>query len=149
VNAEPEPAAAEREACCCCGSPDVGYHNFRDQPFCWPCADGTPPAGPVAFLERARRQVPAVAGVVAGLVVDNPAQFAIIASGSYVVTRTLGNLVRPRTPLQALMTATVAYGVSWWLLGEARRRGVLVFKVRDAHGCLVPLEAGSGADSQA
>lgn len=28
------------EKCCVCGSAAVGYHNYRDQPFCWPCADG-------------------------------------------------------------------------------------------------------------
>lgn len=30
------------ERCCVCGSAEVGYHNYRDQPFCWPCADGEP-----------------------------------------------------------------------------------------------------------
>jgi hypothetical protein len=34
-----EPGAAA-ERCCVCGSADVGYHNYREQPFCWPCADG-------------------------------------------------------------------------------------------------------------
>jgi hypothetical protein len=28
------------EVCCACGSPDVVYHNYREQPFCSPCADG-------------------------------------------------------------------------------------------------------------
>lgn len=30
--------AAER--CCACGSAAVVYHNYREQPFCQPCADG-------------------------------------------------------------------------------------------------------------
>lgn len=34
------PAQPITEVCCVCGSTDVGYHNYRDQPFCWPCADG-------------------------------------------------------------------------------------------------------------
>jgi hypothetical protein len=34
------PAATPAEQCCVCGSPDVTYHNYQDQPFCWPCADG-------------------------------------------------------------------------------------------------------------
>lgn len=28
------------EVCCVCGSADVGYHNYLEQPFCWPCANG-------------------------------------------------------------------------------------------------------------
>ncbi|WP_411102481.1 hypothetical protein [Streptomyces sp. cmx-4-9] len=28
------------ETCCVCGSESVTYHNYRDQPFCGPCADG-------------------------------------------------------------------------------------------------------------
>ena len=27
------------ETCCECGSPDVSYHNYLEQPFCWPCAN--------------------------------------------------------------------------------------------------------------
>ena len=26
------------EKCCVCGSADVSYHNYLEQPFCWPCA---------------------------------------------------------------------------------------------------------------
>jgi hypothetical protein len=29
--------------CCVCGSPDVAYHNFQDDPFCGPCAEGLRP----------------------------------------------------------------------------------------------------------
>jgi hypothetical protein len=82
-------------------------------------------------LEELRRNVPGAAGVLVGLVVDNPAQFAAVASGSYVITRGLGRLVRPNTVSGALMTAAASYGLCWWLMGEARRRGVLVFRVRD------------------
>lgn len=82
-------------------------------------------------LEELRRTVPAVAGGVVGIIVDNPAQFAAVLSGSYVVTRGLGRLVRPHTVGGAVMTATASYALCWWLLGEARRRGVLTFKVRD------------------
>ncbi|WP_329126160.1 hypothetical protein [Streptomyces sp. NBC_01353] len=39
---QPTPA----EKCCECGSADVRYHNYRDQPFCWPCADGRGPNAP-------------------------------------------------------------------------------------------------------
>ncbi|GGJ81853.1 hypothetical protein GCM10011583_11640 [Streptomyces camponoticapitis] len=27
------------ETCCVCGGPGVVYHNYREQPFCWECAD--------------------------------------------------------------------------------------------------------------
>lgn len=38
-----ELAVAAAPACCVCGSPDVTYRNYRDQPFCAACADsGTP-----------------------------------------------------------------------------------------------------------
>lgn len=40
--AREQQAAGQQEACCVCGSPQVGYHNYRNQPFCWPCADGEP-----------------------------------------------------------------------------------------------------------
>lgn len=30
----------EAGVCCACGSTAVAYHNYRDQPFCAPCADG-------------------------------------------------------------------------------------------------------------
>ena len=99
-----------------------------------------------AGLEEMRRRLPAVAGAAVGLVADNPAQFALVVSGSYVVTRGLGRLVRPTTLGGALMTATVSYAACWWLFGEAQRRGVLTFRVRHpVTGELVTLaELGAG-----
>lgn len=82
-------------------------------------------------LEEARRRAPAVAGAVVGIVVDNPVQFAVIASGSYVVTRGLARLVRPYGPAGILMTSVASYALCAWLLAEARRRGVLEFRTRD------------------
>ena len=38
----PEPAATEATepaTCCVCGGGPVVYRNYREQPFCWPCAD--------------------------------------------------------------------------------------------------------------
>lgn len=90
-------------------------------------------------LEEARKRAPAVAGALVGLVVDNPAQFAVVVSGSYVVTRMMARAVRPYGTAGVLMTAAASYGVCWWLLGEARRRGVLEFRVRGPHGELVTL----------
>jgi hypothetical protein len=40
-------AAAEHARCCMCGSIEVRYRNYREQPFCWPCADGTSPEAKV------------------------------------------------------------------------------------------------------
>jgi hypothetical protein len=97
-------------------------------------------------LEELRRRTPDIAGGVVGAVIDNPAQFALVASGSYVVTRALGRLVRPTGPASALMTATASYALCWWLLAEARRRGLIVFRVRHpVTGELVTLaELGAG-----
>lgn len=36
--------AEAAETCCVCGSTQVTYHNYREQPFCPPCADGKTPA---------------------------------------------------------------------------------------------------------
>ncbi|MFF7561936.1 hypothetical protein ACFZB4_18435 [Streptomyces pseudovenezuelae] len=33
---------ADGPRCVQCGSPDVRYRNYREQPFCWPCANGDP-----------------------------------------------------------------------------------------------------------
>lgn len=82
-------------------------------------------------LEEVRRRIPATVGATAGIIADNPAQFAVIASGSYVVTRGLGRLVRPYTIGGALMVGVASYAACSWLLAEAQRRGVLEFKVRD------------------
>lgn len=45
VQAVAEKNAREAERCCVCGSTEVVYHNYRDQPFCAPCADGEKPPG--------------------------------------------------------------------------------------------------------
>lgn len=90
-------------------------------------------------LEEARRRIPATVGATAGLIADNPVQFAMIASGSYVVTRGLGRLVRPDTLGGVLMTAAASWGVCMWLLGEARSRGLIELKVRGPGGELVTL----------
>lgn len=82
-------------------------------------------------LEELRTRAPAIAGAVVQVVADNPAQLALVASGAYVVTRGLGRLVRPNSMGGAIMTAVASYALCGWLVGEAQRRGVLVFRVRD------------------
>jgi hypothetical protein len=40
VTEQPEASApAEQPVCCVCGGGPVTYRNYRDLPFCWPCAD--------------------------------------------------------------------------------------------------------------
>lgn len=96
-----------------------------------------------------REMAPHIAGGVVGMVVDNPVQFAMVASGSYVITRGLGRLVRPNTISGALMTAAASYGLCMFLMAEARRRGVLVFRVRDPiSGELVTLEELAERDAE-
>ena len=82
-------------------------------------------------LDGIRKRAPEIAADLAAVVVDNPAQFAMIASGAYVVTRGLARVVRPYGAPGILATSLASWGVCWWLLGEARRRGVLTFYVRD------------------
>jgi hypothetical protein len=36
----PSTTADDGLRCVQCGSPDVRYRNYREQPFCWPCANG-------------------------------------------------------------------------------------------------------------
>jgi hypothetical protein len=42
--ATPAPPAPA-ETCCVCGSGEVTYHNYRERPFCRPCANGEQPRG--------------------------------------------------------------------------------------------------------
>jgi hypothetical protein len=48
-------APVDGERCCVCGSPDIGYRNYREKPFCWPCADGKGPhdVRPAAVADQA------------------------------------------------------------------------------------------------
>jgi len=97
-------------------------------------------------LEELRRRTPDIAGGLVCAVVDNPAQFALVASGSFVITRAIGRLVRPTGLASGLMTATASYALCTWLLAEARRRGLITFRVRHpVTGELVTLaELGAG-----
>lgn len=39
--------AATPERCVVCGSAQVVYHNYKEQPFCGPCCEGQPTPAPV------------------------------------------------------------------------------------------------------
>ena len=90
-------------------------------------------------IEEARAVLPKAVARMTQLVVDNPAQFAFAAAGSMVFAKILVNLVKPRTPLEALAVLVVAECATPFLLKGAIDRGYLKFRVRDADGNLVPL----------
>lgn len=105
------------------------------------------PAGAPGRLEAARRAIPRAAAEVAQLAVDNPAQCGLILAGSFVAARVLLNLVRPRTPLEALAVLAVAQAAVPLLAGKLVEKGVIRLRVRDEHGNLVPLIPGAAGDA--
>lgn len=90
-------------------------------------------------LQLALEQAPEAAKIMTQLLVDNPVPFGLTMAGTVVVTKILVNAVKPRTFLEALATMVAAYGLCAVGSAEAIKRGWLAFKVRDEHGCLVPL----------
>lgn len=96
-------------------------------------------AGPA---ERFRRTLPAAAAQVTQLVVDNPAQFALVIAGTVVTARAAFNIVRPRTPLEGLALMVVLQVGLPALATAAIDRGWLKFRVRDEDGNLIPLAPG-------
>lgn len=94
---------------------------------------------PVGRLEQLRDDLPDVAAGITQLVVDNPAQVALMTAGTVVIARAAFNIVRPRTVLEALALAVVLQIGLPRLASAALEHGWIKFKVRDAHGCLVPL----------
>lgn len=90
-------------------------------------------------IELARRDVPAAAARLAQVVVDNPGQLAIVAAVTLVAGRAAMNLVRPRTPIEALaLLVTLELGMGKGVQ-LAIDRGWLNFRIRDEAGQLVPL----------
>jgi hypothetical protein len=76
------------------------------------------------------------------VLVDNPGQFALIAAGTLVAARAAMNIVRPRTPLQALALFVVLEVGLPKAVMLAAEKGWLTFRVRDEDGQLVPLVIG-------
>ena len=95
-------------------------------------------------LDDARRQAPAAAAAAAQLVVDNPAQFAVLTAAAIVLTKTAFRIVRPRSLLEAAALLLVLEVAAPRLVTAAIDRGWVTIRIRDAHGCLVPLERGLG-----
>lgn len=90
-------------------------------------------------IDRAAQQLPGAMATFTQLLVDNPAQFALVASGSFVITRAAVSIVRPRTPAQALALFVFLQLAMPKLAMAAVDKGWITFRVRDAEGCLVPL----------
>lgn len=101
----------------------------------------------VSRLEEFRQLAPIAACEFTQLVVDNPAQFALITAGSVVAMRAAVNIVRPRTPLQGLALMVVLQAGLPVLARTAMDRGWLRFRVRDADGNLVPLVPGKAENA--
>ena len=97
------------------------------------------PGGVAERIEEARAVLPKAMATMTQLVVDNPAQFAFVAAGAMVTGKILVNLVKPRTPLEALAVLIVAECATPFLLKAAIDHGYLKFRIRDPDGNLVPL----------
>jgi hypothetical protein len=91
-----------------------------------------------ALLER----VPAVTAGIVQVIVDNPAQFTMVAAGTLVLTRLAFRAVQPRSAVEALALFLVLQ-VGIPKLGLiAVENGWLTFKIRDDRGRLIPLVPG-------
>jgi|SRR5579859_3883425 len=89
-------------------------------------------------LEGMRRRVPVIAGQLAEVVVDNPAQCAAVAAGALVLTRIMVNLARPRTPVEAIAVLITCQVAGSWLAVKACESGLLQFRLRGPDGELRP-----------
>lgn len=90
-------------------------------------------------LEQVREQLPEVARKLAQVTADNPATIALIFAGAVVATRAATNVVRPRTPFEALCLAVVLQAGLSAAAVRAVEAGWLPLKIRDHHNCLVPV----------
>lgn len=93
-------------------------------------------------VEQLRVQVPVLAEKLTQLVVDNPAQFALLMAGGIVLGRAAANIVRPRTVLEALALMAVLQAGVPLLASQALERGWIRLRVRDEDGQLVPFIPG-------
>lgn len=89
---------------------------------------------------------PENAAAVTQVLLDNPAQFAALGAGTIVAVRIAGNLMRPRTALEALALMAILQLVIPKLAMTAIDRGWLTFRVRTPDGRLVPLVIGEKAE---
>lgn len=81
----------------------------------------------------------------AAVVADNPGQTAMLLAGTVVVTRAAVNLVRPRTPFQALCLMLVLNVGITKAAVIAAERGVMTWYTRDENGDRIPIFSGKDA----
>lgn len=85
-------------------------------------------------LAELREAAPDAAAAVVRAVADNPGQMVLICAASMVAARAAGNLVRPRTGIQALALCVVLSAGMGKLTTVAIDRGWIDFRVRGADG---------------
>lgn len=93
-------------------------------------------------LEQLRQRVPDVVGAMTQIVVDNPGQIALITAGSMVAAKMALNLMKPRTPAEAIALFVVLQVALPRLAWAAVEKGWLTFRIRDEDGNLIPLPIG-------
>lgn len=92
-----------------------------------------------AYAAELRQSLPAKVARVTELAVDNPGPLVLLVAGDIVLTRTVMNLVRPRTPLEGLAVMVVLMAGLPALAGHAISRGWIRLRIRDENGNLIPL----------
>lgn len=97
--------------------------------------------GSPAALDRLRRELPGRAAAAVTVIADNPVQFGVLIAADIVACQLAVNLVRPRTPLQALALMVVLVAGLPAAAEQAIVRGWIPLRVRDKNGNLVPLNA--------
>lgn len=89
-------------------------------------------------IEQMRRNIPKTVGDAVQVVVDNPAQVAVVFAGGVVMTRVLANLMRPRGPLELLALMITCQAAGMLLGAKAVDAGLLRFRLRGADGEFLP-----------
>jgi hypothetical protein len=108
---------------------------FPDDDRCETCVQ---PMSITRRLGELRNAAPEAVSRAARIIVDNPGQMAVMAAACIVAAQVAGNVMRPRTAVQAVALAIVLQVGMGKLAAAAVERGWLEFKIRDDDGHLVP-----------
>lgn len=95
--------------------------------------------GSQSRIENYRREIPKTVTAMTQVVVDNPGQFALMTAGAFVIGSAARNIVKPKSAVEALALAVVLQVGLPALAVRAAERGWIKLRVRDQHGCLIPL----------
>lgn len=90
-------------------------------------------------FDDARQAAPAAAAAAVQVIVDNPAQFAVMTAATIVLARTAVRVMRPRSALELLALMVVLEVTLPRLAMAAIDRGWMTIRIRDVDGRLVPL----------